>query len=134
MADEDQSAVVIGKALLENFESLHVQVIGRFVEDQQVCGLRKQLCENDPISLAPRECFHRHRRSLWRKQKSLQIADDVPVLAIQFYISAAASDVVRDRFLLIERFAHLVEITDLEICSVFDRSGLRFELAQQQAE
>ncbi len=38
MTDDDQRTVVFSESLLQNLKRFHVQIISRFVKDQQVRG------------------------------------------------------------------------------------------------
>ncbi len=55
------------------------------------------------------------------------------ILAIEVDISATFTHVVSDRFLYVERLTQLVEVANLQIRAVFNRSGLWLQLPQKQA-
>ena len=68
--------------LLEQFQRLDVEVVGRLVEDQHVRGTREQPREQQPVALAARQQLHRRLRALAREQEIREVADHVPRLAV----------------------------------------------------
>ncbi len=133
VADDDQGAGVLGQPGLEHLERLHVEIVGRLIEDQQVGRAGEQLGEDDAIPFPAGQRLDLCHRAFRREQEALQVADDVPVLAVELDVGPAVTDVLGDRLFLVERFAQLVEIADLEMRAVLDRARLRLDLAKQQA-
>ena len=132
VADDDERAGVLGQLRLQDLERLHVEVVGRFVEHQQVRGPREQLGEDNAIAFPAGQRLHLGHRPLGRERESLESADDVTVLAVEPDVGAAVADVVRDGLLFVQGLPQLVEVADLEIRAVLDGAGLRFQVAEQQ--
>ena len=55
VADDDDAAVEILEVLLENLQGIDVEVVGRFVEDEEVGALHQHGAEIEPALLASRE-------------------------------------------------------------------------------
>ena len=55
MADEQQGPRPLDELRFEELERLEVEVVGRFVEDQQVGRAREQPGEQQPVAFAARE-------------------------------------------------------------------------------
>ena len=52
VADDQHGAVIGGQHVLEAVEGVHVEVVGRFVEDEEVGRLRQRHGEREPVLLA----------------------------------------------------------------------------------
>ena len=88
----------VGEPLLEQFQRLDVEVVGRLVHHQHVERPGKQPREQQPIALAAGQRLHRRQRPLGRKQKIPQVAVDVlrpPVDRHGVVPSATVSKTVR---------------------------------------
>src|SRR5690606_33543503 len=59
VADQDQGAVVVGQQLLELVEGVHVQVVGRLVQHQQVGRPGQGARQQQPVALAAGEAGDR---------------------------------------------------------------------------
>ena len=71
MTDDDQCARVFEHAVLEQVQRLHVQIIRRLVEYQEIEGAREQAREQQPVPLATGQCANRRPRTIGRKQEVL---------------------------------------------------------------
>ena len=54
MADQDQGAVIGVEGLDQPVEGVHVEVVGRFVQDQKVRRPGQHLGQHQPVALAAR--------------------------------------------------------------------------------
>ncbi len=59
MADEENRAVVVLQQILEQFQRVDVEVVGRLVEHQHVGRPRKQARQQQAVALAAAERAHR---------------------------------------------------------------------------
>ena len=59
MADYDEGATVGRQAALEHFQRFHVEIVGWFVQHQQVGGTGKKPSQDDTVALATGQCSHR---------------------------------------------------------------------------
>ena len=100
--------------LLEQFQRLDVEIVGRLVEHQDVGRPREEPGQQQPVALAARQRLDRRQRALAREQKIREVADDVPRLAVDDDRVVAVVDAVGDRPLGIELLALLIEVRDLE--------------------
>ena len=76
VADYDQRAAERDELFLENLQCLDIEVVGRFIEHEQVSGTRKQLRQDYAVTLTTRQRFDRHHRPLgqrgrrpWRRHR-----------------------------------------------------------------
>ena len=130
MTDDNQRARVFDQAFFQNLQRLDIEVVGRFVEDQQVAGLREQSCEDDAVAFATGNRLDGRHRALRGKQEALEVANDMALLAVQHDVLAPVADHLGDGFLGVEVAAHLVEIANLEVGAELDRAGGGLEFAE----
>jgi len=55
VADHDSAAGEVQQRFLECPERIDVQIVGRFVEQQQIAPSLQELCEVHAVTLSPRE-------------------------------------------------------------------------------
>ena len=134
MTDDNQCAVELRQPLFENFQRFHVEIVGWFVEYEQVCGPGKQPGENDAVAFAAGYRLHRRHGAFWREQEALEVANDVPVPAVELDVGSATADILGNRFFFFEGFAQLVEVADFQPRAELDSARLRLELAEQQTQ
>ena len=134
MTYNDQRALVFNQPLFKHFQCFDIQVVGRFVEDQKIGWLSKQLGENNSVTFATGQCLDRRHGPLWAEQKAFQVADDVSVLAIDAYVISAAGYIFRNSFVELQFASQLIEIANCQIRAVFDGALLWRDLAQQNIE
>ena len=77
VADQQQRALVFGQHVLQQVERVHVEVVGRLVQHDQVAGLGEQLGQHQARALAAGQQAHRHGRLPLVEQEVAQVADDV---------------------------------------------------------
>jgi hypothetical protein len=107
---QQNGAFVIGERLLQQVERVHVEIVGRLVEHEQVARLREQLGEQETRALAARQRLHRPVRLPLLEQKIPEIGHDVLRAAVdEDGVAAVAQRLAQGRFGF-ERFALLVEI------------------------
>src|SRR3954466_8370473 len=90
MRDEQDRSGELGQAVLKHVEGFEVQIIGRLVEHQEVCGLKHEPGEEHTALLATRELADCHLALLRSEEKAIEIAPDV-------YAAAAVVDMVAQR-------------------------------------
>ena len=134
MADEQDGARKIRDQLLEQFERLDVEVVGRLVHHEDVGRTREQAREHQAVALSARQRLDRRYRALARKQEVGEVADDVPRLPVDDDGVVAVVDAVGDRLLRIELLALLVEVRDPHARAAGDRPCVGLDLPRQQLE
>ena len=81
MAYHQHRAGVIGQHLLQQVQRFQIEVVGRFVQHQQIGRLGQRLGQHQPAALPARQHAHRRIRLLWSEQEILHVADHVARLA-----------------------------------------------------
>ena len=95
MADNDQCRGVGQQSRFQRLKGFHIQIIGRFVEDQQIRGLDQQLGENDTVSLTAGQGRHPSHGAFRREQEVGEIADDVLLAPLNVDVVATLADDLR---------------------------------------
>ena len=60
------------QAIFQHFEGRDIQIIGRLVENEQVCGLEHEPGDEEPCLLTAGQPRHRKIELLWSKEKALR--------------------------------------------------------------
>ena len=110
MADEDDRARIIRDHLLQKIQSFQIQIVGGFVQHQEVGGLGQRPRQHQPPALAARKNLDRRAGLLGREQEILEIAHDV--LALAGHVDEVAAPVrhgFRKRPFVLQAVAALVE-------------------------
>ena len=135
MADQDDGSGKACDQFLQQFQRLHVEIVGRFVEHEQIGRTGKHARQDQPGALAARELAHRRARLFGFEQEVLHVGDDVALLAVDDEVLAApVGQVAGQRLVRIDRFTLLVEGCDLEIDAKPHSARIRVKLAGQHLE
>ena len=124
VADQEHRPLVLDQERLQQLERLDVQVVGRLVQNQQVRRLGEELGQQQAAAFAAGEVLDQAARAFRGEQEILEVADDVPGLAVD-RDHVVVADVLLDGLFLVERRFQLVEVGDLEPGAEADRPGLR---------
>src|SRR5437879_5501585 len=82
MGDEDEAALELREAVLEDFERRDVEVVGGLVEDQHVGGLAHQARDEDAGLLTTRQAAHGHLELFGSEQEAPGPGRDVDAAAL----------------------------------------------------
>ncbi|MNZ98110.1 hypothetical protein D3C78_1173850 [compost metagenome] len=96
VADHQYGALEDEQDFFQQLQGFHIEVVGRFVEDQQVGRFAEQLGQQQAGALAARQRLHRRARTLRREQEIAEVAEDVAILPIDGDELAALGNVVDD--------------------------------------
>src|SRR5690606_32342940 len=114
VADQQQGALVIQQQFFEQFERFEIEVIGRFVEHQQVGGLTEQACQNQPVLFAARQGLDRLTQTLRCKQKVLQIGNHMARVPVDFDVIAPAGKIVDNALFHFQLGPKLIKVSNFE--------------------
>ena len=117
MAHHDDGARVFREELLEQFQRLHVEIVGGFVHDEQVGRLCEQAGQEQPVLFSAGKRVHGNAKPSGSEEKVGEVARHVALLPVDGHHVAAVGHAVHDGGIGIECLAELVEIADLEIGS-----------------
>ena len=122
MADYNHRSVEVFDSLLENVFSLHVEVIGRLVEDKKVYRFKQKFNHGKTSFLAPRQHFHFLVGSLATKHKRSEY-----ITNFQTYVTYGHMvDGVEHRYFLVEKLRLVLgKITDFHVMPYFKRARER---------
>ncbi len=120
MTHQQQSARIVRQQLFQQLQSLDVEVVGRFIEDQQVAGFKEQLGQQQTVFLTARERLDRGAGPLGLEQEVLQVAEDVAGATAHHHLLLALPDVVYHRLLGIELLAVLIKVGHFQIGAPLD--------------
>ena len=132
VAHQQQRAGVALQRVFQQLQRFDVEVVGGFVQHQQVGGLCKQACQQQAIAFAAGEHFHRRGGALRREQKIVEVAHHVLAARGRLNPLRAGADGFDQRALGIELLAHLVEVGDLQIGAQAHRARIGFERAEDE--
>ena len=82
VADQQDRPLILDQQAFEQLQRLDVEVVGRLVQDQHVRRPGEQLGQQEPAPLAAGEELDQAPRPLGREEEVLEVADDVPGLAV----------------------------------------------------
>src|SRR5438067_4346055 len=113
VADDDGAARKVEERLLERAQRVHVEIVGRLVEQQQVAALLEQFGEMDAVALAARQ---RADAALLRRTLEIEPGDVGARRDFSFSqldLVVAAGDLLPHGLVAVERIAALIDIPDL---------------------
>ena len=112
MRDEDERTIIVEEGLLEDFLRLHVEVVRRFVENQQVVWLEEELEQSQARTLTTAEYLDLLRRSFTTEHKGAEEILDLRADLALGYIIDGLEDGAR---LILDGRLILGEVADLDI-------------------
>ena len=134
MADQQQGAVELEQALLEQVQGLHVEIVGRLVEHQQIAGTREQSRQQQPVALAAGQGAHRLARALRLEQEVPEPGHQVAGAPADLDPVAPLGDVVEHAGVGVQGCPLLVEVGDLQPRAAAQPARIGLQLPQQQAD
>ena len=132
MAHHQDRAGILDQHRLEQFEGLRVQIVGRLVQDEHIRRPRKELGQQEPVSLPAGEDGDRGPDLSGRKQEVLQVADDVPGLAVHEDRVPATGHVLLQGLAFIQLGPELIKIGHLQTNPLPHRPCGRLDLPQEE--
>lgn len=115
MADQQHGALIAVNQLFQQLQRFDVEIVGWFIEDQQIARFQKQLSQQQAVTLTARQRLHRRHRAFRVEQEVLQVAQDVTRTTVDHHFLFAFRQVVHHRALRIEIRAVLIEIGHFQL-------------------
>ena len=134
MADHQHSAFEGQQHFFEQLQGFNVQIVGRFVEDQQVRRLAEQLGQQQARTLTTRQRLDRRAGALRAEQEIAQVAENVAALTVDVDEVATFGHVVDHGLFQIELVTQLVEIGDLKVGTDVHRTAGGLQAVEHQLE
>ncbi len=132
--DDDRVAGEILDGRFQRLQRFHVQVVGRFVEEEDVAALFQQLGHVDAVALTTREQAHLLLLVAALEVEGAAIGPAVDLGVAQFDQLGAAGNLFPDGRVGVERIARLVDIGQLHRVTQRDRARIGLFLAGDHAE
>ena len=130
MADRQDRSRIVRQRFLQHFPAVHVQVIGRFVQQQHVVLPEHQFRQGYTALLPAAQGADRGEYVVSRKQEHAQRAAHL----ILFHPREPVPDLVQYRLLLMQSGLVLVIIADIHTGSPADTPVIRFLFSGQAAQ
>ena len=122
VGDKQKRSLVVHEEFLKEFQCLGIEIVSRFIEDENVGRLKEKSCQQESVSLAAREHLGRHADSIGGEEEIPQIAVDVAGASLKCDGFGFSGDIPSHALFSIDLIAQLVEVDDLKLGSQRDRS------------
>ncbi len=133
VADDQHRAVIAREHLLQRIERVHVEIVGRFVEHEQVGGLRERDGERQAIALAAGKRGDRLAKLLGGEQEFLGIGGHMARHAAHHdLIAAGRRQRVLQRDVRIDNVAALIDVSEREVLPQAHAAAVGLTPLQQQ--
>lgn len=133
VTDEQDGAVVVEEEFFEEFKSFEVEIVGGFVEEEDIGGLGEHFGQEESVSFAAGEAPDGGAGESGGEEEVLEVAEDVAGFAVDEDGLGAGADVFGGGFLFVKFGVELIKVGDLEVGAVGDRTGLGGELVEEEA-
>ncbi|MNC39519.1 hypothetical protein D3C75_881800 [compost metagenome] len=128
---QDQGAVIALEQLFQLVEGVHVQVVGRFVEDQHVGRLGQGAGQQQAVALAARQGRDRLAQLAFLEQEVLGVGGDMlGEAAHDDAVAAAGRQGVPQGHVRLQPLARLIQIDGLQIGAEADGALVGGQFAQ----
>src|SRR5262245_17994980 len=134
VADDDGAPREILERRFERGQRLDIEVVGRFIEKDQIRARLQHLGEVDAIALAARELAHFLLLVGTLEIEPANIGPGLHLAVPELDHVVAARDLLEHRLLAVERVARLIDITELHRLADADRAFIGFVIADDHAE
>src|SRR5213075_2845106 len=98
---------------LEQAQRSEIEIVGRFVEHQNVAAALQNFCEQHPAAFAAAELRNLGVDAVFAEKKSPQISAQGNALLAEGNVFSAAPDFFPNRFLIVEEEPILIDVIDL---------------------
>ena len=134
VADDHDAAGEVQQRFFERPQRVDVEVVGRFVEQQQVAALAQQLGQVDAVAFAARERPDLALLLAALEVEPRHVGARRHRLAAHRQLVEAVGDLVEHGLVRIERVAALIDIADLHRLAEPQRAGVGLLLTGDQPE
>ena len=111
MRDRDDGAAKIRQRILQHFAGIHVQMVGRLVQQQQVVFAKHERRQRNTAFFAAGKGMNGFKHVVARKQKHAQRAAHVGLL----HLREAIPDLVQHGFIVMQCALMLIVVADIHI-------------------
>ena len=125
MADQQHRALVIEEQLFQQFQGFHVEIVGRFIQNEQIGRAGEQFGQQQAIFFPTGQDPDRRPRPLRGKEKILQVTINMAWLAIDDDLIVIVGEVLLDAAIAIKLLTQLIKIGDFQVGSQAQGTGRR---------
>ena len=116
VADEDQGAVIVRQHVFEQVQRIHIQIVGRLIEDHQIGGRGQGLGQQEAVTLAARQAGDRLAKLAVAEQEVLGIGGNVAGIAAHHdLVAAIRSHHVPEGVAFLQSGAGLIDIENFKV-------------------
>ncbi len=134
VGDDEGAAFKAGEGLFQDAEGGQVEVVGRFVEDDDVATFAEHFGELDAIAFATAEQTDGHAGGLLVEEEAFEPCAEADVPATDVDVFKVSGDFLEHGGVGVECFPGLVRIDELDAGAVVDGALLGFEFLHEQAQ
>ncbi len=134
VAHQHHGALIAIDQLFQQLQRFDIQVVCRFIENQQVAGFQKQPRQQQAVTFPARERPHRSHRPFRMEQEVLQIAQHMARLTVNHHLLLTFRKVIHHRPVRIQLCAVLVEVGNFQFGTNVDPPAVGLQLAKHQLQ
>src|SRR5437868_10069563 len=113
VTDHDNAAAEGDERFLEQAQRPEIEIVGRFIEHQNVAAALQNFCEQHPAAFAAAELPNLGVDALFAEKKSPKISAQSDAVLAKGDTFSAAPDFFPNRFRVVEKEPILIDIIDL---------------------
>ena len=110
VADNEAGAAEVDESFLEDAQGLEVEVIGRFIEDEEIPAAAQNLSQQHPVALAAREVADAVIDARVGEEEALEVTANREFFFTELDEVFIAPDLLEDAEVIVELQASLVDV------------------------
>jgi len=113
MADEENRSCVVNQEVFKKVKGLDIKVVGGFIQHKEIGGPGEETGEHEALALPTGKNRNKRTSLIGRKEKILQIAEDVTNFPVNGNCIIAVADVFYGGLVFVQLLKELVGVADL---------------------
>ena len=127
--DHDRAAGEVEERVLERAQGVHVEVVGRLVEEEDVAARAQELREMDAVPLAAREVLDELLLVAAAEVEPRDVLARVDLALAELDHVLVAGDLLPHRVLPVQGAPRLVDVGELDRLAHLERAAVHLDLA-----
>ncbi len=132
VAYQQHCAGVVLQQVLQQFQRIYIQIVGRLVQHQQVRRLAEQARQQQAVAFAAGERLDRGAGALRGKEEIAEVGHHVPSRTVDFDVVRSRCNGLRHGGFFVQPGAELVVIGHAKAAAAADTARVRRDLSQDQ--